>query len=109
MVRTSPVSPAGAAERLRRSAPQLLRRILLVDFECVEWIMIGIHCGGNQQDSRPSAWRPGEARFFRIVGPDLAAIVKAFIARRDCGLLDENGKARPARELWKGCFDLPIK
>jgi hypothetical protein len=31
-----------------------------------------------------------------------------FMAWRDCGLLDEMGKARPARQLWKDHFDLPL-
>ena len=31
-----------------------------------------------------------------------------FIAWRDCGLLDEQGKARPAYGVWKEFFDLPL-
>jgi len=31
-----------------------------------------------------------------------------FKAWRDCGLLDENGKQRPAYEVWKSYFDLPL-
>jgi hypothetical protein len=30
-----------------------------------------------------------------------------FIAWRDCGLVDENGKARPAFQVWKDYFELP--
>lgn len=33
---------------------------------------------------------------------------EAFMAWRDCGLVDENGKARPAYQVWKQCFDLPL-
>ena len=32
-----------------------------------------------------------------------------FIAWKDCGFLDENGKARPAFEVWKKFFYLPIR
>ena len=32
-----------------------------------------------------------------------------FIAWRDCGLLDEKGKARPAYDVWKDFFDLPLQ
>ncbi len=32
-----------------------------------------------------------------------------FIAWRDCGLLDENGSARPAYTIWKDYFALPQK
>jgi uncharacterized protein (TIGR03067 family) len=32
-----------------------------------------------------------------------------FIAWRDCGLLDEKGKARPVYRVWKDYFDLPLK
>lgn len=32
-----------------------------------------------------------------------------FIAWRDCGLLDENGKARPALDVWKKFFDSPLQ
>ena len=31
-----------------------------------------------------------------------------FMAWRDCGLLDQDGKARPAYEVWKAYFDLPL-
>jgi hypothetical protein len=31
-----------------------------------------------------------------------------FMAWRDCGLLDQNGQPRPAREVWKDYFDLPL-
>jgi hypothetical protein len=31
-----------------------------------------------------------------------------FMAWRDCGLLDEQGKARPAYGVWKDFFDLPL-
>jgi hypothetical protein len=30
-----------------------------------------------------------------------------FIAWRDCSLIDENGNARPALQVWKDYFDLP--
>ncbi len=30
-----------------------------------------------------------------------------FMAWRDCGLLDENGKARPAYRVWRDYFELP--
>ena len=32
----------------------------------------------------------------------------AFMAWRDCGLLDQEGKARPAYTVWKRYFDVPI-
>ncbi|MEK6261799.1 MAG: TIGR03067 domain-containing protein [Planctomycetota bacterium] len=32
-----------------------------------------------------------------------------FMAWRDCGLLDESGKARPSYEVWKNYFDLPLQ
>ena len=32
-----------------------------------------------------------------------------FIAWRDCGLLDERGRARPAYDVWKAAFDLPLR
>ncbi|MHB1034394.1 MAG: TIGR03067 domain-containing protein [Pirellulales bacterium] len=32
-----------------------------------------------------------------------------FIAWRDCGLLDEKGKARPAYRVWKDYLSLPLK
>jgi uncharacterized protein (TIGR03067 family) len=32
-----------------------------------------------------------------------------FIAWRDCGLLDEKGKARPAFDVWKKFFDSPLQ
>lgn len=32
-----------------------------------------------------------------------------FMAWRDCGLLDESGKARPAYGVWKSYFDLPLQ
>ena len=32
-----------------------------------------------------------------------------FMAWRDCGLLDESGKARPAYRVWKNYFDLPLR
>jgi len=32
-----------------------------------------------------------------------------FIAWRDCGLLDERGRARPAYDVWKAAFDLPLE
>jgi len=32
-----------------------------------------------------------------------------FMAWRDCGLLDESGKARPAYLVWKNYFDLPLQ
>ena len=32
-----------------------------------------------------------------------------FMAWRDCGLLDETGKARPAYNVWKGFFLLPLQ
>ncbi len=31
-----------------------------------------------------------------------------FVAWKDCGLLDEAGKARPAYRVWKDYFDLPL-
>jgi uncharacterized protein (TIGR03067 family) len=34
---------------------------------------------------------------------------EAFIAWRDCGLLDENGAARPAYQVWKDYFSLPLE
>ena len=33
---------------------------------------------------------------------------EAFMAWRDCGLLDQDGKARPAYTVWKRYFDLPL-
>jgi len=33
----------------------------------------------------------------------------AFIAWRDCGLLDETGAARPAYDVWKEYFGLPLE
>lgn len=32
-----------------------------------------------------------------------------FMAWRDCGLLDETGKARPAFQVWRTYFDLPLR
>jgi len=32
-----------------------------------------------------------------------------FIAWRDCGLIDQDGKPRPAYEVWKSYFALPLK
>ena len=32
-----------------------------------------------------------------------------FMAWRDCGLLDEQGKARPVYSVWKDFFDLPLQ
>jgi hypothetical protein len=32
-----------------------------------------------------------------------------FIAWRDCGLLDEKGNARPAYQVWKNYFELPLQ
>jgi uncharacterized protein (TIGR03067 family) len=32
-----------------------------------------------------------------------------FVAWRDCGLLDERGKARPAYRVWKEYFELPLR
>lgn len=32
-----------------------------------------------------------------------------FIAWRDCGLLDERGRARPAYDVWKAAFNLPLQ
>jgi uncharacterized protein (TIGR03067 family) len=32
-----------------------------------------------------------------------------FKAWRDCGMLDENGKARPVYQVWKDFFDLPLQ
>jgi uncharacterized protein (TIGR03067 family) len=32
-----------------------------------------------------------------------------FIAWRDCGLLDEKGKSRPAFEVWKSYFEAPLE
>jgi hypothetical protein len=37
-----------------------------------------------------------------------AAAPELFMAWRDCGLLDENGKARPARQVWADYFNLPL-
>ncbi len=34
---------------------------------------------------------------------------EAFMAWRDCGLLDEDGKARPAYTVWKRYFDSPLR
>lgn len=31
-----------------------------------------------------------------------------FMAWRKCGLLDQNGKARPARQVWADTFNLPL-
>jgi hypothetical protein len=31
------------------------------------------------------------------------------MAWRDCGLLDQDGKPRPAYGVWKSYFDLPRK
>jgi hypothetical protein len=38
-----------------------------------------------------------------------ATAPELFIAWRDCGLLDEAGKPRPAYQVWKSYFDLPLK
>jgi hypothetical protein len=32
-----------------------------------------------------------------------------FMAWRDCGLIDQDGKPRPAYAVWKSFFDLPLK
>ena len=32
-----------------------------------------------------------------------------FIAWRDCGLLDERGRARPAYDVWKAALNLPLQ
>lgn len=37
-----------------------------------------------------------------------ATAPELFMAWRDCGLLDENGKARPAREVWADYFKQPL-
>jgi hypothetical protein len=37
-----------------------------------------------------------------------ASSPELFKAWRDCGLIDENGKARPAYAVWKTYFDLPL-
>jgi hypothetical protein len=37
-----------------------------------------------------------------------ATAPELFMAWRDCGLLDETGKARPACQVWKDCFRLPL-
>jgi hypothetical protein len=37
-----------------------------------------------------------------------ATAPELFMAWRDCGLLDENGKARPARQVWADYFNLPL-
>jgi hypothetical protein len=34
---------------------------------------------------------------------------EAFMAWRDCGLLDENGIPRPAYKIWKEYFDIPLQ
>ncbi len=39
----------------------------------------------------------------KVFAPEL------FIAWRDCGLLDEKGKARPAYRVWKDYFELPLQ
>jgi hypothetical protein len=33
---------------------------------------------------------------------------EAFMAWRDCGLLDQDGKARPSFTVWKCYFDLSL-
>jgi uncharacterized protein (TIGR03067 family) len=38
-----------------------------------------------------------------------ATAPELFIAWRDCGLLDEKGRPRPAYKVWKGYFDLPLR
>ena len=50
----------------------------------------------------PGLRRPVGARS-RSIAPEL------FMAWRDCGLLDEKGKARPAYQVWKDYFDLPLQ
>jgi hypothetical protein len=37
-----------------------------------------------------------------------ASCPELFMAWRDCGLLDENGQARPACRVWKEYFSLPL-
>ena len=37
-----------------------------------------------------------------------ATAPELFMAWRDCGLLDENGKPRPAYKVWKEYFSLPL-
>jgi len=37
-----------------------------------------------------------------------ATAPELFMAWRDCGLLDENGNARPAYKVWKDYFSLPL-
>ncbi|MBN1124213.1 MAG: hypothetical protein JXA82_04335 [Sedimentisphaerales bacterium] len=34
---------------------------------------------------------------------------EVFMAWRDCGLLDQDGKARPAYEVWRRYFEIPLK
>jgi uncharacterized protein (TIGR03067 family) len=38
-----------------------------------------------------------------------ASSPELFVAWKDCGLLDEKGKARPAYRVWKDYFDLPLR
>ena len=38
-----------------------------------------------------------------------AGAPELFMAWRDCGLLDQDGKARPAYHLWKSYFDAPYE
>jgi hypothetical protein len=37
-----------------------------------------------------------------------AGAPEAFMAWRDCGLLDEKGKPRPAYKVWRQYFDMPL-
>ena len=38
-----------------------------------------------------------------------ATAPELFMAWRDCGLLDEKGRARPAYRVWKEYFDIPLQ
>jgi hypothetical protein len=38
-----------------------------------------------------------------------AASPELFMAWRDCGLIDEAGRARPALGLWQGWFARPLE
>ncbi len=53
------------------------------------------------KDKRTAA-APG-MKIYMTIPPEL------FKAWRDCGLLDQDGKTRPAYWVWKSYFDLPRK
>lgn len=78
----------------------------------------GIHFGDEEQylpetqgpdlrDTSIPAARPLGSQDLLHATQDSAP--ELFIAWRDCGLLDERGRARPAYDVWKAAFDLPLQ